>query len=80
MTLVLCTRTSARRSRTLMQMHTPTHHARTPGVAEGGSGALLANGTEAFQCFYRHTLRWDEESRRASANWGGSARRRRFRL
>lgn len=43
------TRTSARRSRTLVQMHTPTHHARTPGVAEGGSGALLANGIEAFQ-------------------------------
>jgi hydroxyethylthiazole kinase-like sugar kinase family protein len=32
-----------------MQMHTPTHHARTPGVAEGGSGTLLANGMEAFQ-------------------------------
>lgn len=44
--LVFCTRTSARRSRTLMQMHTPT---RTPGVAEGGSGALLANEMEAFQ-------------------------------
>lgn len=49
MTLVLYTRTSARRSRTLMQMHTPTHHARTPGVAEGGSGILLANEMEAFQ-------------------------------